>query len=347
MCHASHTPRHVTVQATVFKPRKYAGSTQEGNEGHINQHGKAFQPTVISETVKYNEIVNNNNNSGIDSQKNCDKKIKGNAINDLLRISSLNIRRGLYKKEEELILLMQEQNCDVCSFSEVDIEDFNEKKPFSIEGFKTFFPLKRTGSNKKRLICLVKVEIETKQRDDLMSEALSNVWLEINGINQKVLICAMYREFNDLTGKGQMSTTQQLEKLELLHTQIEKASKEGLILIIGDMNIDLQKWEDPKYYQKQQAEKYQSIVGECGLEIIDFGITYNGKKDGEIVISALDHAITNKPMSVREHRKTFIDESLSDHHMISVDLDVKTPKFQGGIVTSRDYRKLRKIQSLF
>ena len=60
----------------------------------------------------------------------------------------------------------------------------------------------------------------------------------------------MYREFNDLTTKGQMSITQQLEKLELLHTQIEKASKEGLILIIGHMNIDLQKWEDPKYYQK-------------------------------------------------------------------------------------------------
>ena len=172
----------LSVQATVFKPRKYAGSTQEGNEGHINEHGKAFQPTVISETVKRNEIVNNKNNSGIDSQKNCDKKIKGNSI-DLkksLRISSLNIRRGLYRKEEELMLLMQEQNCDVCSLSEVDIVDFHEKKPFSIEGFKTFFPLKRTGTNTKRLICLVKVGIESKQRDDLMSESLSNVWLEIN-----------------------------------------------------------------------------------------------------------------------------------------------------------------------
>ena len=191
------------------------------------------------------------------------------------------------------------------------------------------------------------VGIETKQRDDLMSEYLSNVWLEINGINQKVLICAISREFNDLTGEGQMSITQQLERLELLHSQIEKASKEGLILIIGDMNIDLQKWEDPKYYQKQQAEKYQSIIGESGLEVIDFGITYNGKKDGEVVSSALDHAITNKPVAVREHHKTFIDDLLSDHHMISVDLDVKTPKFQGGIVTSRDYRELRKNPEFF
>ena len=208
----------LSVQAAVFKPRKYARTKQEGNEGHFNQHRNVVQQskvpkTVISETGDCNEIVINNVVN--DSQRICDKKIKGNSI-DLkksLRISSLNIRRGLYRKEEELMLLMQEQNCDVCSFSEVDIVDFDEKKPFSIEGFKTFFPLKRTGTNTKRLICLVKVDIETKQRDDLMSEALSNVWLEINGINQKVLICAMYREFNDLTGKGQMSLTQQVEKL--------------------------------------------------------------------------------------------------------------------------------------
>jgi len=175
-------------------------------------------------------------------------------VKNILRISSLNIRRGLYSKEENLFHLIQEQSCDICSFSEVDIVDFDEKKPFSMEGFKTFFPLKRTGTNTKRLICLVKIGIEAKQRDDLMSEHLSNVWIEIEGINQKVLICAIYREFNDLTSSGQMNPEQQVEKLEILHTQIEKASKEGLILIIGDMNIDLEKWEDLNYYQKNKQK---------------------------------------------------------------------------------------------
>ena len=114
-----------------------------------------------------NEYPCENNFRGKKCDKSCDKKPVGN-INDTLRISSLNIRRGLYKKEEELFLIMQDQNCDICSFSEVDIEDFDEKKPFSFEGYKTFFPLKRTGTNTKRLICLVKVDIEAKQRDDLM-----------------------------------------------------------------------------------------------------------------------------------------------------------------------------------
>ena len=60
------------------------------------------------------------------------KKFKGNSngLKNTLRISSLNIRRGLCSKEEELIQLIQEQSSDVCSLSEVDIVDFDEKKNF-------------------------------------------------------------------------------------------------------------------------------------------------------------------------------------------------------------------------
>ena len=60
-----------------------------------------------------------------------------------------------------------------------------------------------------------------------MSDLLSNVWLELKGKNKKILVCTMYREFNDLTRKGQMSQNEQIERLHILHTQMEKASKEG------------------------------------------------------------------------------------------------------------------------
>ena len=125
--------------------------------------------------------------------------------------------------------------------SEVNIEDFDEKKPFSIKGYTTYFPLRRAGMSKRRLLCFVKNGIEAKQREDLMSDLLSIVWMEIKGINQKILVCAIYREFNDMTSNGPMSIDQQIERLKILHTQIEQASKEGLILVIGDMNIDLGK----------------------------------------------------------------------------------------------------------
>lgn len=70
-----------------------------------------------------------------------------------------------------------------------------------------------------------------------------------------------------------MSIIEQLERLKLFHLQVDKVSKEGSILVIGDMNINLEQWDDSKYYLKKLAEEYQSMIGECGLELIDFGIT--------------------------------------------------------------------------
>ena len=55
--------------------------------------------------------------------------------NNNLRIASLNIDRGLFDKEERLINTLEEHELDICAVSEVDIKDFDETKPFSIEGF--------------------------------------------------------------------------------------------------------------------------------------------------------------------------------------------------------------------
>ena len=135
-----------------------------------------------------------------------------------LRISSLNICRGLETKEEVLKHSIMNQNCDICSVSEVDIDDFDEKRPFSIEGYNTFFPLERPCTNKKRLLCFVKVSIDVLQRNDLMSNIVSNVWLEIKEKGQKILICAIYCQFYDLTIDGKLTIEQQLQRLQILHS---------------------------------------------------------------------------------------------------------------------------------
>ena len=60
-----------------------------------------------------------------------------------------------------------------------------------------------------------------------------------------MLICLMYQESNDLTSK--LSIENQIERLKIFSLQIEEATKEGMVLAIGDMNIDLEKLEDSKY----------------------------------------------------------------------------------------------------
>ena len=152
-----------------------------------------------------------------------------------LRIASLNIGRGLSNKEKQLYNTIKELDCDICSVSEVDIEYFDEKKPFSFQGYKTYFPFPRPGTDTKRLICFVKDNIDVKQRNDLMSEYFSSVWLEVKSKSQKILISAAYREFSDLNVKEQMSKSKQLDRWKIHLSQVEKASKEGLMVCIGDI----------------------------------------------------------------------------------------------------------------
>ena len=40
----------LSIQAAVFKPRKYAGTKQEGNEGHFNQHRNVVQQSKVLKT---------------------------------------------------------------------------------------------------------------------------------------------------------------------------------------------------------------------------------------------------------------------------------------------------------
>ena len=162
---------------------------------------------------------------------------------------------------------------------------------------------------------------------------------------QKTLICAAYRKFSDLFHKEKMSINQQLDRWKIFHAQVEIASKDVLILGIGDMNIDTCKWEEASYYQKKIDQEYQLLVDECGLELLNFGITWRRNQFDAFVESALDHAFTNKPSSVHGYFKTEID--YSDHHFLCVDLKMSGKRMKNSIITSRDLRKMKSNPKYF
>ena len=80
----------------------------------------------------------------------------------------------------------------------------------------------------------------------------------------------------------------------MLCKQIEKATTEGKVIGIGDMNLDLNHWESPGYYLKKVAECYQTCLAENALELLEFGDTWTrAHKNGSVRSSAIDHAFTN------------------------------------------------------
>jgi hypothetical protein len=106
------------------------------------------------------------------------------------------------------------------------------------------------------------------ERKDLMSNLFSSIWFELKGKGQKILISVLYREFSDLSGLGQMSIDQQIERWKIYQSQIEQAKKENsLIFCLGDMNINLEKLEESSYYLKKLAEEYQIMTSDFHLEV--------------------------------------------------------------------------------
>ena len=122
-----------------------------------------------------------------------------------------------------------------------------------------------------------------------------------------------------------------------LKAQIEVAIKEGLVIVIGDMNIDLKKWDLPEI--NKTAEDYQLMIGECGLELLDFGITWSRIIESVLKESAIDHALTNKPEAVKDYFKVKFHRS--DHDLICVDVKFNVQKIHRNSATTRDYRKVR------
>ena len=101
-----------------------------------------------------------------------------------LRIGSLNIGGGLISKrnkkgkEELLLKTLSSNQIDIACVQETELEHFDESRPFSINGFKTFFTKKRNDENDiKRLLIFVREGVEVVQRNDLMSPLVSKIWL--------------------------------------------------------------------------------------------------------------------------------------------------------------------------
>ena len=90
---------------------------------------------------------------------------------------------------------------------------------------------------------------------------------------------------------------------------------------------------------KKLAEEYESLVGENGLDIVNFGITWRRIIDGKIKESSLDHLITNNPNTIANHKT--VDVGFSDHSAIVADIAIVKQKVKKQKRVSRDMRKIR------
>ena len=62
--------------------------------------------------------------------------------------------------------------------SEDDIKYFDPARPFSLKGYKTYYSQKRQEMDMKQILCFVREGVEVIEQQDLMSPAISTIWLK-------------------------------------------------------------------------------------------------------------------------------------------------------------------------
>ena len=145
----------------------------------------------------------------------------------------------------------------------------------TIPGYETIIA-KPKDSGRVRIIAFVSKKLNFEVRSDLMSNDLSTIWIEIKRAQQKNVLCGgIYREW----------TTTEPEDLQKICSQVKKASKEKKSLVlIGDINLDADQWDEPTFYRKSLADVWKSEMAWRGLQKYNLGVTYvsyytkNGKK---------------------------------------------------------------------
>ena len=161
-----------------------------------------------------------------------------------------------------------------------------------------------------------------KERNDLMNNSFSSIWLEVGLPNtKKILVCNLYRDWQylDQDSDASHATAAQLSRWLTFVEQWETALQENSeIHVMGDTNLDFLKCSDPNQPGSQQKHRLHKLSNAIFNRIFPFGfaqlITVPTRFRPGQEPSGLDHWYTNKPGKISNIQ--VVNQAGSDHRLI-------------------------------
>ena len=258
-----------------------------------------------------------------------------------LIIGTWNVRRGLVRRELEIIELLRKENLDVLFLTETDTKRSNLAN-YSLQGYSTHFQMGDEDSSNIRIVALVKDNsgIVFKLREDLMSKSFPSIWLEAEDkYRSKSLFGGFYRQWSS---NGKLAVPEQISQIELFVDQInEAANSSSKIIIMGDANLCSNKWGRDDYDKKSISQPLIDCLTQNGMDVQELGNTFQADhacQNGTVAESALDHAYTSA--NIRDCVVcNKLPNSSSDHLLGIVDysLDITKVRFTHS-VTKRSFK---------
>ncbi len=242
---------------------------------------------------------------------------------------------GRAGRELEVQLLLDRVRPVVVALSETEVQADDS---VVFKNYKVFYPAPVPGKG-FRLLLLVRDDFAAKCAPHVIKSTTMEVWLRLDTLGGPIAVASIYRQWGGAVEE---------EDLQLLHESIrEFSSTFNRVLILGDMNLDLARFDDPNYYRRRLLKLHRDCLEECGLSVaneLDMRPTFYSHgtfNDGTGVVgrrsSVLDHVyyvgLSNPSFSV-------LSDAMTDHRptLMGFDLGQRGPGLK--TITCRNFKSI-------
>ena len=271
------------------------------------------------------------------------KTINGNTKNS---ISILHWNLGNKNWENKILevqAMVDELTPDVCFISEANL--FNDKPDHlcMIEGYNLTKAKTTISLGYSRLVLLTKIGLVYTLEDKRMEEGISSIWLKVGGRGRKaVLICGVYREHKLIRQEEPNfsgNPDKQLERWTKIVGQWSRAGNVGSVVLIGDTNIDILKWDEPEFLIQPMVDLInEEIITQNFSQMIQ-GPTRFWKDKSP---SLLDQCWSNDPARISNIRN--IPRGTADHNVVAISFRMAGKVTSSMETVTRDWANFEKLE---
>ena len=228
--------------------------------------------------------------------------------------------RAWENKIEDIQQLVDEFNPCVAFITEANFWEGLSSSQSNIMGYQIIKPNTTNLLGYSRIIALIREGTKLKVMNELMDrEDLSNIWLKTVSRGKKgIIIGGIYREHTLLGIDNSSLPSEQLSRWKGTLSQWKKAGRMGQCITIGDINLDMARWDNPEQAHIDMIDETKNeIETENFTQLINTPTRFWANQTE----STIDHIWVNRPQMVLDTHN--IRRPVADHNLIFINYRTK------------------------
>ena len=197
-----------------------------------------------------------------------------------------------------------------------------DKSQLHIPGYEMILPDTMQSLGYSRLAALVKDGVHVKVLREYMDQEVATVWLKVSKKGgSKLHVGAVYRQHHllrQLTPNVSGGVERQKARWQKILSQWRRAGERTECFVIGDINLDINKWNNLDQDCRDMTEMTKQQIELLGFHQLVRGDT---RFCPNTVDSLVDHCWMNVPLKAASIRN--ISRARSDHNLLEVIIRVK------------------------